>query len=508
MLKFYEFLMETFLIETGQETSFRGQLNEIAMSHAINRYLDLMDQHGGDHHKALTALAEEGHVGNQKNNKYSENVKNASEAIGKDETDRTLWDSHHAAISLIDHLHKTEGGIAGPAIWSGPDVKGGTAEKVGGVKTQADILIPTNSGNRMIIKHASLKYSKDQKEKPTKLFQGTAREAVEHIQKHHLENFGKRDESLDSSLSDLESTFGDMGERLGKHDSMLSAAGFTRKKDGTYPVTNITKMSRYADEYLALKNKKNRNEKDNARLSKINEDIKSHFSTNNIPENEHNDHIQNLANIYNQSIRGDKVTASKNFSVAFTNALNRSFSEGNQGQHELVRNLLNINERRKSKVLVVKTQRNDKVDHNEDPIGALPKTSFAIHSNDLEALYRKSLRGKLAENNMYKQIKDPKKETASSTIATVNGTKLATTSIDTSKTSPSLIIQAGNFEKFHNISANHPFHSDYQPSTQQVSNQGIRSKPEEMGGSNQHGPSTFARPDDPTHLPNKLGVQQ
>jgi hypothetical protein len=491
MLNFYEFLKETFLVESGQETSFRGQLNEIAMAHAIDRYMQLMNQHGGDHHKALTALANEGHVGKQKGHKYSGNIKNSEEAIGKDETDRTLWDSHHAAISLIDHLHKTEGGIAGPAIWSGPDVKGGTAEKVGGVKTQADILIPTNSGNRMIIKHASLKYSKDQKEKPTKLFQGTAREAVEHIQKHHQENFGKRDEALDSALNNLESTFGDMGERLGKHEDTLSAAGFKRKKDGTYPVTNITKMSRYADEYLDLKNKKNRNEKDNARLDKIHGDLKSHFSTNNVPENEHDNHIQNLAGIYNQSIRGDKVSASKNFSDAFTNALNKSFSEGKQGQHSLVRKLLNINERRKSKVLVVKTQRTDKVDHNKDPIGALPKTSFAIHSNDLEALYRKSLRSKLSENNMYKQVKDPKRETASSTIATVNGNKLASTSIDTSKTSPSLIIQAGNFENFHNISANHPLHPNYQKPTQQDNPSPVSQTPPQETYHSSHGGKTW-----------------
>lgn len=488
MIGFLKFLAEGLLLESGKETAHRGKMNEVAIAHAVDRYLELAEKHGGDHDKALRELANEDHVGTFPNSKYSEAIEKAKKEIGEGETDRTLWDSHHAAVSLIDHIHKNEGGIAGPAIWSGPDVKGNTAKEIGGINTQADILIPTKKGDGILINHTSLKYSKDSKDGPTKLFQGTARRAVERIQKHYKKNFGVYHEGLNNALRDLESAFGDLGTRLANnHSEALSAAGFKKKKDGTYPTTELTRLARYADEI-----------KENKDIDKVNsnrEALNAHFDKAGVPPEERDGHIENLAHISRTTIKGNKVEAAQNFARQITDALDRSFTEGEAGgQHELVRDLLNIRERRKAKVLVLKTLRNKNKNFRENPTDSLPTTKFAVHSNDLEALYARARRAGHLENGMYRQVTDRNKPTASSTISTILG-KIASTSIDTSKTSSSLIIQsAGNWENFRDISQNHPMHQDYVPAPSERRVPAIQQRSNDEETDHTHGGKSFYAP--------------
>lgn len=495
MIGFLKFLAEELLLESGKETSFRGQMNEIAIAHAIDRYLDLAKKHGGDHDKSIKELANEDHVGTFPNSKFKENVETANRELGKDETDRTLWDSHHAAVSLIDHIHKKEGGIAGPAIWSGPDVKGGTAEKIGGINTQADILIPTKKGDDILINHTSLKYSKEPKDSSTKLFQGTARQAVERIQKHHKNQFGVHHEGLNNALNNLEGAFGDLGTRLvDKHEEALNAAGFKKKKDGSYPVTNITKLARYASEIKEKSEKSKPTEADRKKIISNGQALTKHFDEAGIPPEERAGHVANLAHINNTTIKGDKTEAAQNFASQITDALDRSFTEGSRGQHDLVRDLLNIHERRKAKVLVMKTLRNKNQNFRENPADSLPITKFTVHSNDLEALYRKAQRSGLREHQMYRQVTNKNKPTASSTISTLLG-KMASTSIDTSKTSPSLIIQsAGNWEKFKDISQHHPMHPDYKSSPSETRVPAIQQRSNDEETDHTHGGKSFYAP--------------
>lgn len=473
MLKFASFLVEDFLIEEkGGVVSHRGTLNEIAFVHAMERYNHFFNKHNGDHKKAIIDLIKEGHIDHKKyNGDYSDKIKKAKLGIGEKETDRTLWDSHHAAIALLNYIHKTKGGISGPAVWTGPDTTGKTVEKITGVNTQADILIPTKSGEKIVIErpnkkskddwqHSSLKYSEKLDKSPTKLFQGTAADAAEMIQQHHVEHFGKRDENLDRAVSNINSAFSDVGEKLKSKANVLAAAGIVPDSKGEFPVTRISKLARYA--HTAL------NHKDANERNKRKAQFEKHLLESGIPKREWNNHFKNLADIHENVIKSDKVIASKEFSDAFHNALKKSWNEASSGQHGLLRSLLNIRERRNATVMVVKTQRNHKVDYEKDPVGALPKVSLAKHGNDLEALMRRGLREGRNESQLYDNVKK-KQESASTTISKRNGKGIASFSIDTGKTSPSLIAQAGQeIDNFKDISDLHPSHPSYRPSDQIV----------------------------------------
>lgn len=461
-LSFIEFLTEA----KGGVVSHRGTLNELAFVHAIERYNELLNKRKGNHDAAINDLVKEGHIDhNTYTGPYADRIKKAKSDIGDKETDRTLWDSHHAAVSLLNHIHRTKGGISGPAVWTGGDTSGETVRKITGVNTQADILIPTKSGENVVIErpnkksrddwqHSSLKYSEKSENAPTKMFQGTAREAAEIIQKHHEKNFGKRDEALDNAVEKLEASFGDVGEKLKSRSKVLAAAGI-QPKNGEYSVKKVSDLARYA--HTAL------NHKDPEERARTRAKLETHLQQNNIPRNQWDTHFRNLADIHENVIKSDKVSASKDYSDAFHNALKKSWNEAKSGQNSLLRSLLNVRERRNQTVMVVKTQRNEKVDHNQDPVGALPKVSIASHANDLEALMRRGLREGRGESQLYDNVKK-KEDSASSTISKRNGKSIASFSIDTGKTSPSLIAKAGSeIDNFKDISTLHPSHPQYKP---------------------------------------------
>jgi len=501
MLKFSDFLKEDFLVE-GKEVAHRGTLNEIGFVHAFERYNQLKEKHNGDHYKAIEELAKEPHVG-KTDNAYTDTINKIVKDIGEEETNRTLWDSHHAAIAVMNHIHENEGGISGPATWTGGDVSGETVKKITGVNSNADILIPTGSGDHIKLKmgkddwrHGSLKYAKDLKNKPTKLFQGNAKEMVERIQKHHMDHFGKRDNNLDNALNEMQSEFGDASFRLEKHSEALEAAGFERSKSGRnksqWPSSKggrgLVDQARYAA--TALSGSKD--------AGKRRQQIESYLRSQNIPEQDFEHHIKNLAEVHN-TIKGDKEGKSAAFMDAVTDALNKSYNEAPRGQNALLRDLLNIRERRRIKSLVIKTQRNDKVTDYEGNPEALPKVGIANHGNDMEALFRRALRQGLSENKLLEAKSTT--DRASTTLSKVNGKPIARLSVDQSGSSPSVIAQAGNeIDNFNYVSHKHPLHPDYKPVSTQK-------HPDEKG-SGEHGASTFSKPDDPSHLPNKLGIQQ
>ena len=504
MLKFSEFLKEDFLVE-GKEVSHRGTLNEIAMVNAFERYNQLKNKHNGDHYKAIQELANEPHIG-KIDNPYTDTINKIAKDIGQEETNRTLWDSHHAAIAAMNHIHEKEGGIAGPAEWTGGDVSGETVRKITGVNSNADILIPTGSGDKIRIKmgkddwrHGSLKYSKELKDKPTKLFQGNAKEMVDKIQKHHMEHFGKRDSNLDNALDEMQSEFGDVSSRLEKHSDALAAAGFekskTGKNKGLWPASKggggLVDQARYAA--TALSGSKDAGER--------RKQIESYLRSKNIPEQDFEDHIKNLAEVHN-TIKGNKDEKSSAFMDAVTNALNRSYNEAPRGQNALLRDLLNIRERRRIKSLVIKTQRNDKIQDNyEGNPRALPKVGIANHGNDMEALFRRGLRQGLPENKLLLAKSTP--DTASATLSKTNGKPIARFSVDQSGSSPSVIAQAGSeIDNFKDVSNKHPMHLDYTSVTPNTT----QKHPEERG-SGEHGPVSFAHPDDPTHISNKFSKE-
>ena len=160
MFSFAQFLLEA---SVGQLTAHRGRLNEMAFVHAFERYNALKDKHNGDHEAAMQELSREPHLissNMDKKHPYKSIIDKVSKDIGEKETDRTLWDSHHAAMSIINHIHQNYGGISGPAQWTGGDNSGETVRKLTGVNTQGDILIPTKSGENVVLQRPDKKSSK------------------------------------------------------------------------------------------------------------------------------------------------------------------------------------------------------------------------------------------------------------------------------------------------------------------------------------------------------------
>lgn len=462
MFSFLEFIVES-KGSVGQLTSHRGKLNEMGFVHAFERYNHFMDKHNGNHNKAMEELSKEPHLKGSSDHPYTENIKKISKDIGEKETDRTLWDSHHAAMSVINHINKTRG-IKGPAIWTGSDVSGETVRKITGVNTQGDILIPTKTGGDFIIKRSdnkssdqdwvsgSMKYHGDLSKSPTKLYQGTTDKSVEAIQKHHVENFGKRDEELDKAHESLKSSFQGVDEKLKNKSSELLAAGFTPNKKGYFSKSNVSDMARYANELTDLKNKNVFSER-RAILQKRFED---RFDKAKINSKDRDKHIQNLTNIHNDVIKGDKVKSSQNFALAFHNALKKSYTEGNTGQHNLVKELTNIRDPKEATVLIMKTQRNHKIDdYRGREQEALPKIYIGNHGEELS---------KIASRGKEKELFDatgPKANSASTTIGAKNHKKIASFSIDTGKSSPSIVAQAGEeIDKFNDVSHLHPWNDE------------------------------------------------
>lgn len=423
--------------DSGSLTSYRGKLNELAFVHAFDRYHKLL-QHYGDHETAINALMNEHHLSADKLDKdheFKPILNDIENNIGHKETSRTLADSHHAALATINYIHKTSGGITSEPTWAGPDTSGKTAERVAGYNSPADMLVNTKNGWH----HISLKYSAGEKDKPTKLTQLNGKKLVEHVQKAYLKNFGKRDENLDAQLEALHKGYSSSGLNDENVAKKLIAAGIKPNANGEFAKNKIKDLGRYASNLV------NGTDNKPGRHDKFRKELADHFAKNGIPEEEHEKHIKNLADVYDNVVKSGKKGSGSGFMDAFHNAIKRVYTEGTSGQHEMFKNLFNINPPGKGKVLVVKTKRSN----GEE--GVLPKISLGDHSRSLDKYLEKE-----PETEMYDSVKTS--GTSTSTIKK-RGEKhnLGRLSLDTGKSSPQIIGMAGKgIDHFESIDEFHP----------------------------------------------------
>jgi hypothetical protein len=489
MLKFAEYLQDNesnFLdylnyieentepLDRGAKSSFRGKLNELAFVNAFNRYHELLKKYKGDHDKAIKNLASEGPLDHRKldkNGQFSENILGIKDKLGDEETNRTLWDSHHSALAAINHIHENSGGITGAPVWSGIDNTGKTVEKLTGYNTPADMVVPTKNGWN----HLSLKYSEKEKPSPTKLSQRTAEQMAEHIQRAHIKNFGKRDENLDSRLKELQTSFGSSSLNDDDVKNKLLKAGFVKNNKGEFSKSKISKLARYSSELQKIKDLPEKAD----RANKLRSALQDHFSRNGISEKNHDKHIKNLANIYDNVLKSNKRKSSIAFMDSLHNSVKKIYNEGKKGQHELVKNLLNINPPGNGRFMVIKTQRSGK-DYKKDQNSALPQTSVADHSKNIDD----SLKG-IKEHEAYDSVKTDK--TASATIARKKGQNVASLALETSKSVPTIVASAGkDIDKFDDISNQHPLKKETSVAPARVA-----SKPRGLINDSQHGPYDF-----------------
>jgi len=157
MISFKQF----FLTEAsgGAVSNWNGHISEATINHIINKYYDHR-QNNNSHEEALNKIKLNKSI--HHHDLFNDDVMNiAKEKIGDTMLKDTINHSINGAISLIDHIHHHEGKISGFSHWTGPEGEQ-KVEKKYGHKTNADLIIPTQSGPIAIGNKntgASLKYS-------------------------------------------------------------------------------------------------------------------------------------------------------------------------------------------------------------------------------------------------------------------------------------------------------------------------------------------------------------
>lgn len=161
MQSFKSFLLEGSSSES-RKTDSRGHVSELVTHNTINRYMEHRNN-GLSHEMALENVSNEyDHIHGQSS--IHPKYQRAQEVLEPKDFGKTSRDSHKAAISIIDHLHKNMDGVTGPSEHTGSLSLKGKKEKYG-YDTPADLIVPTNKG----LIGLGLKYSSKEKPGPEKL---------------------------------------------------------------------------------------------------------------------------------------------------------------------------------------------------------------------------------------------------------------------------------------------------------------------------------------------------
>lgn len=176
MKSFKSFLLEGSSSES-KKTDSRGHVSELIVHNTINRYMEHRNN-GLSHEQALKNVSNEyDHIHGQSS--IHPMYQRAQEVLEPKDFGKTSRDSHTAAISIIDHLHKNMGGVTGPSEHTGSLSPKGKKEKYD-YYTPADLIVPTKQG----LIGLGLKYSSKEKPGPEKLG------SLGHANIHHaLQNF-------------------------------------------------------------------------------------------------------------------------------------------------------------------------------------------------------------------------------------------------------------------------------------------------------------------------------
>lgn len=259
-------------VAPGAIAQHNGNMSEIAFDNAIRAYHDQRSA-GKSHEEAIH------HVSNNirplrpsslsKKHKFYDFVSKSISAygnpkVGNAETRRTLWDGHHAAVKVIDHIHKNYGPISGKPFHTGPDASGEMAKKLTGAPTTADVLIPYKdkvSGKQELIKlnsrintdhpeegktgshiGASLKYSIKPGKSPTKVRGHGVAGFHELIQTAHKKIFGEEHHDLRKATEGLIRGPGEgLQQTLSTHHDYLHSLFGTNNPPGKGKVIDTNK---------------------------------------------------------------------------------------------------------------------------------------------------------------------------------------------------------------------------------------------------------------------------
>ena len=251
----------------GSASNHNGALSEIGFKHTISRYAQLRAK-GHDHDSAMGKLRNaNSSVGRPirpskigPKSEYHSRVTQATNALGEKAARRTLWDSHHAALDTIDHIHNKIGTIEHNSVmWTAPDASGERTKSVVGHNTPADVVFRVKkhdgSGEQNVrLAHSdsaddhesgsherkwmgtSLKYSQKTSKDPTKLRAHGYNSLNSIIQQAHRDVHGTEHDGLNRATKSM--ALGNKAaeqEVLAKHHDFLHGVFGVNPKPGAAP---------------------------------------------------------------------------------------------------------------------------------------------------------------------------------------------------------------------------------------------------------------------------------
>lgn len=150
------------LLSESKKTDSRGHVSELMAHNTINRYMEHRNN-GLSHVQALENVSNEfDYIHGQSSIHHM--YQRAQKVLDPKNFDKTSRDSHTAAISIIDHLHKNMDSITGPSEHTG-SLSPKDKKKQYDYYTPADLIVPTKQG----LIGLGLKYSSKEDPKPEKL---------------------------------------------------------------------------------------------------------------------------------------------------------------------------------------------------------------------------------------------------------------------------------------------------------------------------------------------------
>lgn len=206
MLGFSRYLTES----KGSSTSSQGFVHEIFTNNHANHYIkvlqDALDRGKNEDEAHKEALESLNNI-NYDHNAYS-GEKSSSKyvrTLGPEASKLIHDNSRNTSAAAAEYLKRMYGGRLLKSLWVGASKSGKELQKLtGGKKSNGDLLFQTAHGQDKKITEAhlehqpftgfggSLKYSAEEKDKPTKIYAPGINTYAKHIENHHEQIFGKK----------------------------------------------------------------------------------------------------------------------------------------------------------------------------------------------------------------------------------------------------------------------------------------------------------------------------
>ena len=423
MLRFKQFIIET-KASSGATIDARGRLSEHQFHQTLHAYSEGLRAHRKKQKKGAITTWESEHKagldaaraalkthGNIQKQSSDEPLKNAASKIGEKETNQTLEDTHHGALTYLHDCHKTGSHITGGVKVLGDDVKGYKAgEHINpgsGEADPADVIAFSHEHSSR--PHPALDKIKSPADKDKLLRYSKHAETNDHPQKDHykekakaiLEKHGVKDDH-DKHISELGSGNYSSSDPSGRAGVSL--------KFSSKPGKTAIKISHHSAKFY-VDGMKDGSKKDAAKKA-----VKDTANSTEIM----NDNIRKHPVVGKYFPEGTQITGvhHKFFRYAhdeLAGTKDETPSKGKKAMHEHLERLGHVSSVAKTKAL------KELASHHED----FSKLKSSFHENVLSTMHGALQETMADSSSKYKflrhaaKLKDPRTQSAATKLVTI-----------------------------------------------------------------------------------------